>query len=119
MDEKKEDSTKPLAPKKSISNKEYESLKKLAEMSKETEITPEEATVLEIITKRKFVDQIRREVNLARRPFGKELLDQETIENILKSLETKKLAKKLEVPNGFVWVSIEHIRYKALGSDRL
>ena len=104
---------------KKISEKELESLKKLAEMAKEPELTPEEATVLEIITKRKFIDQIRREVNLARRPFGKELLDLETIEDILKSLEKKNLAKKLEVPNGIVWVSVQHIRYKALGTDRL
>ncbi len=119
MNDKKDDSTQSKVIKKKINEKEYEELKKLAEMSKEPELTADEATILEIITKRKFIDQIRREVNLARRPFGKELLDEVSIENILKSLEEKNLAKKLEVPNGVVWVSIQHIRYKALGTDRL
>ncbi len=104
---------------KKIDEKEIESLQKIADLNKEPELTADEATVLDIITKRKFLDQVRREFNLARRPFSKELYDEEKILKILSSLEKKELAKKLKVPDGFVWVSVQHIRYKALGSDRL
>ena len=112
-------SEKYTKSKRKITEKEVQSLRKLAELDKEPEITSEEATILDILNKRKFLDQITRELNLARRPFGKELLEQKQIEDILNSLESKKLIKKIEVPKGIVWVSVEHVRYKALGSDRL
>ena len=115
----KDISEKYTKSKRQISEKEIESLKKLADLEKGPELTSEEATVLDILTKRKFIDQITREVNLARKPFGKDLLEQSEIQEILNSLEKKALVKKIEVPKGVVWVSVEHIRYKALGSDRL
>ncbi|NHI91118.1 MAG: hypothetical protein EAX96_01360 [Candidatus Lokiarchaeota archaeon] len=102
-----------------ISEKEIESLKKLAEFNKGPELSTDEATVLDIISKRKFIDQITREVNLSKKPFGKELIDQLKVKEILYTLESKGLAKKIEVPTGIVWVSVEHIRYKALGSEKL
>ncbi|MHA1798865.1 MAG: hypothetical protein ACTSVY_10515 [Candidatus Helarchaeota archaeon] len=102
-----------------ITEQEIESLKKLAELEKKTDLTADEATILEIITKRKFIDQITREFNLARKPFNKELFNESQIKEVLHSLEKKKLAKKIEVPKGIVWISVEHVRYKAFGTDRL
>ena len=112
-------SEKYTKSKRKITEIEIESLKKIAELDKGPDIDPEEATVLDILTKRKFLDQITREVNLARKPFGKKLIEQSRIIEILNSLESKKLIKKIKVPKGVVWVSVEHIRYKVLGSDKL
>ncbi|MHC1592061.1 MAG: hypothetical protein ACXQS8_08235 [Candidatus Helarchaeales archaeon] len=108
-----------MRPKVKISEEEIRRLEELAKQAEETPLTTDEATVLDILTRRKFLDQIVREFNLALKPLGKPLASPEKIEEILKSLEEKEKVKKIQVKDKFVWVATEYYSEKLFGTDRL
>ncbi|MHA1146206.1 MAG: hypothetical protein ACTSRW_15835 [Candidatus Helarchaeota archaeon] len=102
-----------------ISEDEKKRLEELARAAEEIKLTNDEATVLDMLTRRKFLDQIVREFNLALRPLGKPLYSPEKIKEILNSLEDKKQVKKITVNEKEVWISTEHYSEKLFGTDRL
>ncbi len=110
---------KPKKQEIKISEEEKKLLEKMKDLDKGPEITNEEASVLDILTKRKTIDQITREFNLALKPLGKPILSKDQILKLLDSLEQKMLIKKIEAPIGTVYVDIKHLRYKKFGTDKL
>ena len=102
-----------------ISEEDKEILKKHARENGEN-ITPEQKTVLEIINKRKTVDMITREFNLALKPLGKELMTKKKILDNLNSLKRQKLVKSVTGADGQeYWVDVQYYREKLLGTDKL
>ncbi len=102
-----------------ISEEEKKLLEKYKEMDKGPEISNDEASVLDILTKRKTLDQITREFNIILKPLNRPLFTKEQMLEILNSLEKKELIKKIEAPIGDVWVSVEYYREKLFGTDKL
>ncbi|NVM31508.1 MAG: hypothetical protein HWN65_21910 [Candidatus Helarchaeota archaeon] len=86
----------------------------------EPTLSPEEKTILEIISKRKTVDMITREINFALKPLGKELVTPEKVTRILKDLESRDLVKSVTGGDGNkYWVDTEYYREKLLGTEKL
>ncbi|MFX0133336.1 MAG: hypothetical protein ACFFDN_06820 [Candidatus Hodarchaeota archaeon] len=110
---------KPKKQEVKISEEEKKLLEKYKDLDKEPELSNEEASILDILTKRKTLDQITREFNLVLKPLGKPLFSKDQILKYLDRLEEKKLIQKLEAPIGTVWVSVQHLRYKMRGTDKL
>ena len=110
---------KPKKQEVKINKEEKEFLEKFKDLDKEPEISGDEASVLDILTKRKTLDQITRELNLALKPLNKPLYTKEQMLKLLDQLEGKDLIKKIKAPIGDVWVSVEHLRYKLRGTDKL
>ena len=102
-----------------ISEEEKKLLEKYKDLDKEPEISNEEASILDILNKRKTIDQITREFNLVLKPLGKPILSKDQILTLLNKLIEKNLVQKLDAPMGQVYVSTEHLRYKARGTDKL
>ncbi|MHA1377023.1 MAG: hypothetical protein ACTSRG_01450 [Candidatus Helarchaeota archaeon] len=102
-----------------ISEEEKKLLEKYKDMRKEPEISNDEASVLDILTKRKTLDQITREFNISLKPLNKPLYTKEQILEILNSLDKKLLVTKIKAPIGDVWVAKEHMRYTLRGTDKL
>ena len=102
-----------------ISEEEKKLLEKLKDLDKGPEITNEEASILDILTKRKTIDQITREFNLVLKPLGKSLFSKDQILELLDGLEEKKLIQKIEAPIGEVYVATAYLRYKKRGTDKL
>ncbi|MHA1299824.1 MAG: hypothetical protein ACTSO9_10345 [Candidatus Helarchaeota archaeon] len=102
-----------------ISEEEKRLLEKYKDLDKGPEVSNDEASVLDILTKRKTLEQVTREFNISRKPLNKPLYKKEQILEILDSLEKKELIKKLSAPIGEVWVAIEHLRYRLRGTDKL
>lgn len=110
---------KDKRPKVSITEEERRRLEDAARAVPEVKLTNDEATVLDMLTRRKFLDQIVREFNLAIKPLGRALYAKDHILRILKSLEEKELVKKIIVNEKEIWVSVEYYSEKAFGTDRL
>jgi RNA-binding protein YhbY len=86
----------------------------------EPQVTPEQKTVLDILTKRKTVNMIAREYNLALRPLGKDLISEGRIQEILGELKEKNLVKVVTGGDDKeYWVDIKHFREKLFGTDKL
>lgn len=102
-----------------INEEEKKLLEKSGDFERRSEISSDEASVLDILTKRKALDQITREFNLVLKPLNKPLYKTDQILEILNQLEEKNLIKKIAAPMGDVWVAVEHLRYKLRGTDKL
>jgi len=102
-----------------ISEKEKEILEKISDKD-EPKLSPEQKTILEIINKRKTVEMIRREYNLALKPLDKELMTKEKILENLKALRQQRLVKSVTGADGKeYWVDIKFFREKLLGTEKL
>ncbi len=102
-----------------ISEADKEILEKYAGTSEKI-TSPDEKTVLEIIIKRKTVEMITREINLALKPLGKELMTSNAVLKILNELKNRELVKSVTGADGNeYWVDINYYREKRLGTDRL
>ena len=97
--------------------------KKLLEQFSATDEVPlssEQRTVLDILTKRKTVSMITREYNLALKPLGSELITENEIVEILKTLESMNLVKSVVgADNEEYWVDINYYHEKLFGTDKL
>ena len=102
-----------------ISDKEKELIEKYKAFKETPEISNEEASILDILTKRKTLDQINREYNLSLIPLSKDKFTKEKILEILETLEKKDLVMKIDAPIGTVWVDKKEYREKARGTDKL
>ncbi|MHA1277593.1 MAG: hypothetical protein ACTSRC_03540 [Candidatus Helarchaeota archaeon] len=102
-----------------VSPEEREFLEKYSHPD-EPQVTAEQRTILDIITKRKTVTMITREYNLALKPLGKELVSNEKIQEILAELKSKHLVKSVVGGDGQeYWVDIKFFREKLFGTDKL
>jgi hypothetical protein len=73
-------------------------------------LTSEEATVLEMLTKRKNLEMIFIEYNLMLESLGKEIIRKERLREILESLKEKKLVKSVTGADGKIyWVDINYL----------
>lgn len=97
--------------------------KKLLEQLSGTDEIPlssEQRTVLDILTKRKTVLMITREYNLAIKPLGNELVTEDEIIEILRTLESMNLVKSvIGADNEEYWVDINYYHEKLFGTDKL
>ena len=84
------------------------------------ELSGEQRTVLEILTKRKTVNMILLEYNLALKPLGKKLMSEQKIIEILKDLKQQNLVKAVTGGDGKgYWIDVKHFREKLRGTERL
>jgi len=103
-----------------LSEAEKALLEKYAKKKDELELTPDEATVLDILKKRKTLKMVVIEVNLARKPLGQELKTEDQIEQILLALKEKNAIKSVIGADGQkYWVDIKYYREKLFGTERL
>jgi hypothetical protein len=86
----------------------------------ELKLSTEQKTILEIIDKRKTVNMITREYNLALKPLGKDLVPEKKVLEILNSLKNQDLVKSVKGTDGQeYWVDIKYYREKLLGTEKL
>ncbi|MFX1293268.1 MAG: hypothetical protein ACFFD2_00220 [Promethearchaeota archaeon] len=93
-----------------ISKEDKKILEKFSEKG-ELELLHEQRTVLGILTKRKTVNMVTREYNLALKPLGKELITKDKILEILKELKSRELVKSVIGADGQdYWVDKNYFR---------
>jgi hypothetical protein len=86
----------------------------------ELELSAEKITVLDMLNKRKTINMITREYNLALKPLRKKLKTEENIKEILKELEGQNLVKSVKGADGQeYWVDLKYFRDKLFGTDKL
>lgn len=99
----------PKKKKSEISEDDKKILEKYSGIEDKT-LTSEEATVIEMLTKRKNLEMIFIEYNLMLESLGKEIIREERLQEILESLKGKELVKSVAGADGKTyWVDINYL----------
>lgn len=103
-----------------ISEEEKRLLEKYAREDDEIFLTPEEKTVLEILTKRKVLKMITVEYNLAAKPMGKDLASEKRVLEILNRLKKIELVKSVVgADKKEYWVDVNYYHETMPGTEKL